>query len=194
MSEQEKNKSIAKDSESQRIDLLFERAINLKTRTLYLHGSIGDEIDAQWFDCAMSELESISSDDITLSIMSPGGDVYEALAILGRIKRSPNRIITEGYGQVMSAATILLPAGHIRRMSKYCTFMIHQSSVHAGVRKTKDLQEFAAQMEKEERVWAQWMADLTNNDPESWYKWAKKKDHFMYADECLKEKVVDELF
>ena len=65
---------------------------------------------------------------ITIRLHSEGGSVYEALAIVGRIEKCKCQIITEGYGAIMSAATLILASGDKRRISRLAWFMVHESN------------------------------------------------------------------
>ena len=115
------------DKEKLRLDYLFEQGVNFVDRVIQINEEIDDH-SFSFLDAALSELERSSKKTITIKINSPGGSVYDALAMIGRLNSSSCRIVTEAYGHVMSAATLLLAAGKKRRMSKYCVFMAHQMS------------------------------------------------------------------
>ena len=119
------------DKEKLRLEYLFDQGVNFVDRVIQVNEEIGEE-SFSFIDSALSELERSSKKTITIRINSPGGSVYDALAIIGRLNSSNCRIVTEGYGHVMSAATLLLAAGKKRRMSKYCVFMAHQMSYYIG--------------------------------------------------------------
>ena len=154
------------DKEKLRLEYLFEQGVNFIDRVI----QINEEIDEQSFafiDAALCELERDSKKSITIKINSPGGSVYDALAMIGRLKASSCRIVTEGYGHIMSAATLLLAAGKKRRISKYCVFMTHQMSYYVGGSHAETKEE-VDQVEKQERQWCRWMAELSNKDAEFW--------------------------
>ena len=112
--------SVKKTQDNERLELhlkyLFDQAINFKDRVITIDSDIDGELFA-WIDAALTELESHSRKAITVRIRSEGGDVYKALAIIGRLKKSKCQIVTEGYGCIMSAATMILACGDIRRIS-----------------------------------------------------------------------------
>ena len=92
----------------------------------------------------------------------------------------------------MSAATLITACGDIRKISKYCMFMIHQSSYgisgnHEQVKREVE------QMESEEKLWAKWMAEMSNKTAAYWYKIVKNKNVYLTAEEVLKHKIVDEI-
>src|SRR4051812_7142651 len=110
-----KKKKLNLDDETY-LDFTF-KGINLRARSI----TITEEIDYKWFievDAAMSEFEAQSSKPVTIKISSQGGNVYDALAIVGRLKRSKCMIVTEGYGSIMSAATLIFASGNTRKISK----------------------------------------------------------------------------
>ena len=119
------------DKEKLRLDYLFEQGVNFVDRVIQINEEISDHSFA-FMDAALSELERSSKKTITIRINSPGGSVYDALAMIGRLNASNCIIVTQAYGHVMRAATLLLAAGKKRRMSKYCVFMAHQMSYYIG--------------------------------------------------------------
>jgi len=163
-----KRKSPTKSTEvlSLNRQYLFEYGVNFKERIITISEEIG-EGSFDLVDAALQEMESLNKKPITIRIKSPGGSVYEAIAIVGRIKSSPCPIITEGYGMVMSAATMLLSAGTKRRVSRYTWFMHHESAYSVGGRHS-EVKAYVAQAEREEQVWAVWMAELTKKNARFW--------------------------
>jgi ATP-dependent Clp protease protease subunit len=174
------------------LETIFERGVNFKERII----TITDEIAFPAFDfldAAMTEMESQSRKTITVKIHSEGGSVYEAMAIVGRIKKSKCKVVTEGYGAVMSAATLILAAGDERRISEFTWFMHHEASYEAGGRHS-DMKDLVAQMEKEEKIWSEWMARFSEKDADYWYETGCKKDAYFTAQELIDLGVADEIF
>jgi len=180
------------DKEALRLQYNFEHNVDFKNRVVRITSDI-DAYTYDFVDAALSELESINRKSITIRINSGGGSAYDSLAIVGRIRGAKCQIITEGYGQVMSAATLILASGNKRRFSKYATFMWHQSSYGLDG-KHLDIKNVVEQQEREELLWAKWMAEFSTKDAEYWYNRAVSKDFYLNADECLEHGVVDELF
>lgn len=186
------------EAEKLRLDYVFESGVDFKNRIVRVSGVITGSSFEETFcsfdiiDGALTEMEKESNEPITLKVNSPGGEVYEGLAIVGRIKNSPCTIITEGYGHVMSASTLILACGDIRRMSRYCTFMCHQSS-YGVAGSHEQVKEQVEQMERSEKSWAKWMAEVSSKSEAFWYKTVKKKDVYLSAEEVLKYGVIDEI-
>lgn len=180
------------DLEKLRIEQLYENGVNTSDRVIQICGEI-ERGDFDRLDSALSELERKNKSTITIRINSPGGDVYEALAMVGRIKSSRSHIVTEGYGQIMSAAVLLLASGDKRRMSKYSWFMHHESSFLIGG-STSEVKEEIIQMEREENAWCKWMAELSEKDADFWRTAANKKNFYLSSQECEECGIVDETF
>lgn len=119
--------------------------------------------------------------------------MYEGLAIAGRIRSSKRTIITEGYGHMMSAASLILAAGHKRRMSQYSWFMHHKMG-YVVEGDHDSIKEFVSQAEREDQKWAEMMAEFTSESKAFWNNIAHKKDAYFDAYQCLTYGVVDELF
>lgn len=173
------------------LETLFTYGVNFKDRII----TIKDEIDSDLFgliDAALSEMESDSRKAITIRVNSPGGSVYDALAIVGRLKASKCKIVTEGFGHIMSAATLILACGDERRVSNYAWFMTHEAS-YAVEGKHKDIKNAVSQAEKEESQWAKWMEEFTDRDLKFWKKTSEEKDAYFSPAELMEMGVVDEV-
>lgn len=173
-------------------DLLFNRQVNFRTREILINGDVGGKV-FELVDAALSEMEIHNKRDITIKINSFGGSVQDALAIIGRIEKSPRRVVTEGYGAIMSAATLILAVGDKRRISRYASFMHHESSYEIEGRHSAVKTE-VAYMESMERRWAEWMAELTKKPASFWKKEGVGKDAYMTPEQLLEYGVVDEIF
>lgn len=65
---------------------------------------------------------------ITIQIMSYGGDLYQAYALISAILASTTPVYTINCGVAMSAGLLILLAGHKRFAMKYSTAMMHSGS------------------------------------------------------------------
>lgn len=173
------------------LEYAFNYNVNFKERVITISREI-DEIEFDRLDNALTELEAQNRQTVTIRINSPGGHVYHALAMVGRLKRSPCHIITEGYGHIMSAATMLLAAGDKRKISKYSFFMHHESS-YALEGKHSDIKHNVQQMEREEQKWAKWMEELTKKPAKFWLKTGVGNDAYFEAEELVELGVADEV-
>lgn len=193
----EDNKKAPADSKVSLLEVhlntVFDRGVNLKTRTIQLSGDI-DSDTFKLIDSGISEMEHESKKAITIKINSTGGSPYDAMAIVGRIKESKCQIITKGYGAIMSAASIVLASGNKRYVSRYAWFMHHESQYDVGENGHHKIKEYVQQMEREERFWSKCMAELTLETEEFWYSAGQNKDTYFLAEKLLELGVVDEIF
>lgn len=189
-----KRKRPTKNTEAKSLNrqYLFEYGVNFDQRIVTVSEEIG-EGSFDLIDSALQEMEAQNHKPIIIRIKSPGGSVYEAIAMVGRIKASPCKIITEGYGMVMSAATMLLSAGDVRRVSRYTWFMHHESAYSVGGRHS-EVKAYVAQAEREEQVWAVWMAELTGKPAKFWATKGIHIDAYFTADQLVELGVADEVF
>lgn len=173
------------------LEYLFSYGVDFLTRTI----SISREIDEDTFhiiDSGMREMERVSRKGITILVNSYGGSVYDALAIVGRIRASTCQVTTIGYGKIMSASVLILACGDKRQMSEFATLMHHESSYGLEGRHAQN-KATIKQFEKEEQTWAEHMAKFTNEDKEFWASEGVNIDKYFTAQECKELGVVDEL-
>ncbi len=113
----------------------FERAYDiysrlLKDRIVFL----GSPVDEHTANLVVAQLLFLQAEDakkdIFLYINSPGGSVYDALAIYDTMQYVTNDIQTVGIGVQASAAAFLLSSGTKgkRFLLPHATVMIHQPS------------------------------------------------------------------
>lgn len=102
----------------------------LKDRIIFL----GDQVDQHSANLIVAQLLFLQSEDakkdIYLYINSPGGSVYDAMAIYDTMQYVKNDIQTVGIGVQASAAAFLLSSGAKgkRFLLPHSTVMIHQPS------------------------------------------------------------------
>jgi ATP-dependent protease ClpP protease subunit len=91
---------------------------------VYIYDAIGFHgVEAQTF---VEEFDEIESSRITLRINSPGGDVFDGMAIFNAIKRHNATVTTEIDGLAASMASIIALAGDTVNMHDLGLFMIHE--------------------------------------------------------------------
>jgi ATP-dependent Clp protease protease subunit len=175
-------------------DLALKYGINLPARTVQLVGAV-DENMFLLVETALTLMEDQSRSAITFRINSLGGSVYDALAIVGRMRSSKCKINTEGFGAVMSAATLILAAGNKRKMSSFGWVMHHEGQLEGVEGTVEQMRHLTSQLEREEEAWTESMAKFTTAPADFWAKQGKLgKDLFLTADQCLDLGVVDEVF
>lgn len=114
----------------------------LKDRVIFL----GDEINQHTANLVVAQILFLenedSNKDITLYLNSPGGSVYDALAIYDTMQYVKSDIQTVGIGVQASAAAFLLSSGTKgkRLLLPNATVMIHQPSSVSQRAKISDLE------------------------------------------------------
>lgn len=177
------------------LDYSVNYGINIRDRVIRLTGEVDEDMFSK-VDSAMDEMERENNKGVIVRINCMGGHPYDALAIVGRLQHtSVRQIITEAYGAVMSAATLILACGDKKRMSRYAWFMHHVSNYDVKGSHTH-IKETVKQAEVEEEQWAKAMAEFTGEkyDYKFWKRVGSKNDFFLSAEQALKYGVIDEIF
>ena len=84
----------------------------------------GDAVSAKSFSDELKKLDP-SVNEITVRINSPGGDVFDGIAIYNRLKQHKAKIIVQIDGLAASIASIIALAGDEINMGEGALFMIH---------------------------------------------------------------------
>lgn len=155
-------------------------------RTIVLPSSITQKLYQQ-FDMAMAYLERLSEDQITINICCNGGDVETAIAMVGRIERSPCLTIASGYGKIMSAAIYIFASCDEREAHKLASFLWHEQSVSLGHTTLGTLKYDSEQMHKNYLQLCNWMEERTGTSESFWIKkGTNSKDYVFTTDEAIK--------
>ncbi len=129
--------------------------------------------------------------DISLYINSPGGSVYDALAIYDTMQFIKPDIATFGIGVQASAAAFLLSSGAKGKRSalQHATVMIHQPS--SGTRgKVTDQEIDLKESLRIKHLLESIMAKNTGQKPAKIHE-DMERDKWLTADEALKYGIVD---
>lgn len=114
------------------LNSLFENEVYknlLKERIIFLNGEI-DDVLASEVVAKLLYLDSLSKDDITVYINSPGGEVSSGLMIYDTIKYLKSDVSTIGIGISASMASIILMSGTKgkRKILSHGRVMLHELS------------------------------------------------------------------
>ncbi|HEX7099669.1 MAG TPA: head maturation protease, ClpP-related [Acidimicrobiia bacterium] len=74
-----------------------------------------------------AQLDTITAPNITVAINSPGGDVFDAVAIYNLLRQKDAKVTTRVDGIAASAASIIAQAGDRRVMVSGSQMMIHKA-------------------------------------------------------------------
>lgn len=163
----------------------------LKDRIIFL----GDDVNEHTANLIVAQLLFLdnldSKKDIYLYINSPGGSVYDALAIYDTMQYVKSDVQTVGIGVQASAAAFLLSSGAKgkRFLLPHATVMIHQPS--SGTRgKVTDQEIDLKEALRVKKLMEQIMAKNTGQKLEKIHA-DMERDFWMTADEAKKYGVVD---
>lgn len=129
--------SQAKQLDNFYLEMLSTDAI--KNRRITLNDTI-DEVEIYKAMYYMDKIRKIDEVDgmatnkrnpITIVCNTYGGQLYECLALIGKIERfieDGYEIITEVTGKAMSCGQFILMCGSKRRANRYATILVHQLS------------------------------------------------------------------
>jgi ATP-dependent Clp endopeptidase proteolytic subunit ClpP len=132
----------------------IQAAVESTSDTITIYGVIGEDwygdgVTVNRIDAA---LRAIGERDVTVYINSPGGDMFEGIAIYNRLREHTHKVTTKVLGMAASAASIIYLAGSERQVASSAFLMIHNCwTVVAGNRHylrdvADDMQEFDAAM------------------------------------------------
>jgi ATP-dependent Clp protease protease subunit len=165
----------------------------LKDRIIF----IGDDVNPHTANLIVAQLLFLDNDnserDISLYINSPGGSVYDALAIYDTMQFIKSDIQTVGIGVQASAAAFLLSSGTKgkRYLLPHSTVMIHQPS--SGTRgKVTDQEIDLREALRVKKLMEEIMAKNTGQKLDKIHT-DMERDFWMTSDEAKKYGLVDQV-
>lgn len=161
-----------------------------QNRMVFVDDVITDEL-ASDITKQLLYLATVSSDDITMVINSPGGSVTAGLAIYDSMKGLPCDVSTVCLGMAASMGAFLLAAG--TKGKRFATpnseVMIHQVMGGASGQAV-DVQIAAQRIGRMKDSLNRMLADFTGK-PFEQIRIDTDRDHFMTAEEAIKYGMVD---
>jgi HK97 family phage major capsid protein/ATP-dependent Clp endopeptidase proteolytic subunit ClpP len=156
---------------------------------------IYDQIGAGWFDEGVTaknfvqELNALKVKNINLHINSPGGSVFDGLAIYNALRAHKATVNTFIEGLAASIASVVALAGDTCGMAKNALFMIHNPTgmVMGG---SEDMRKTADILDKLKESICQAYVDKTGMTPEECMA-AMDMETWYNADEAMKCGFVD---
>lgn len=132
---------------------------------LYVYDLIGGyELDAQEF---VKAVHAIDAKTIDLHINSPGGFVYDAVAMYEALRAHPADITTHIDGLAASAASFVALAGDHVEIAKGGRMMIHDAQ-GIGIGGPADMREYADLLDSVSNDIAGYYADRAGGKPATW--------------------------
>lgn len=114
-------------------------------------------------------LRSLGAGPVTVNINSPGGDMFEGLAIYNLLREHKGEITVKVLGLAASAASVIAMAGDTVQIARAGFLMIHNAWVMA-VGNRNDLQDIAATLEPFDKAMADIYAAKTGAEPKAMNK------------------------
>lgn len=137
----------------------------------------------------VKDLNAVTAKTINLHINSPGGDVFDGMAIHSALKSHPAKIITKIDGLAASIASVIALAGDEIHIAKGGFFMIH-NAFSGIIGDANDMRKMADVLDKITGSIAGFYADKIGKSEE--YVLDKMNDETWYtAAEALDEGFVD---
>lgn len=117
-----------------------------------------------------SQLRAIGDRPVECHINSPGGDVFEGIAIYNVLREHPQTVTIKVMGMAASAASIIAMAGDAIEIGAASFIMIHNTwVVSAGNR--HDMREVAEWLEPFDQALVEVYAARTGQEPKAIAKW-----------------------
>jgi len=182
---------IEKSHRGERAYDIYSRLLN--ERIIFL----GDEVNHQTANVVIAQLLHLAHEapdkDIQLFVNSPGGSVYDGLAIIDTMNYIKPAVSTISVGMAASMGAMILSAGEQgKRFSlPHSKIMIHQpSSGFRGV--ASDIEITAAEVVKLKRLLEEMMASNTGKKPAK-VNADMDRDFYMTAAEAKDYGIIDEV-
>lgn len=133
---------------------------------------IYDEIGSSWWGGVSAksfakDLSAIEATDITVRLNSPGGDVFEGIAILNALRNHKARITVYVDGIAASAASFIAMAGDEIVMCRNAEMMIHDAWGYCGGN-AAEVRKYADELDRVSDNIASIYADRTDATTEEW--------------------------
>lgn len=136
-------------------------------------------------------LRNIGDKDVTVKINSPGGDVFEGIAIYNLLKEHKGSVTVQVLGLAASAASIIAMAGNDIQIARSGFLMIHNAwFVVAGDR--NELRDFAEFLEPFDKAIAEVYAARNGADVKEIMK-AMDSETWMNGSEAINQGYADSL-
>jgi ATP-dependent protease ClpP protease subunit len=125
----------------------------------------------------VNQLREVDAEEIQLHVNSPGGNVYDAVAILNSLRSHPARVVATVDGLAASAASFIVQAGDEIVMSRNSEMMIHDARGIA-VGDTKVMADLAERLDQISNNIASIYADRAGGTADEWREVMKAETWF----------------
>ena len=160
-----------------------------ETPKLYIYDEIG--YFGQTAKGLASDLAAVDASEVEVHLNSPGGDIFDGLAIYQALKDHPASVTVHIDGLAASIASVIAQAGDKIVMAPKASMMIHDGWTMA-CGNAGDLRKTAELLDKQSAIIASVYADRTGQPLDFWRD--RMLDETWYsAEEALEAGLVDEI-
>lgn len=138
-----------------------------------------------------SQLRAIGDRPVEVQINSPGGDMFEGIAIYNVLREHPQSVTVKVMGMAASAASIIAMAGDTVEIGAASFIMIHNCWVLA-VGNRHDMRETAEWLEPFDQAMVDLYAARSGQDAKDIAKWMDAET-FMSGSQAIERKFADAL-
>jgi ATP-dependent Clp protease, protease subunit len=138
-----------------------------------------------------AQLRAIGDRPVEVQINSPGGDMFEGIAIYNVLREHPQEITVKIMGMAASAASIIAMAGDRIEIGAASFIMIHNCWVLA-IGNRHDMRETADWLEPFDQAMVDLYAQRTGQDAKQVAKWMDAET-FMSGSQAIERKFADAL-
>jgi ATP-dependent protease ClpP protease subunit len=166
-----------------------------------IHNAAGDEAVVRIYDeiwwlgvnaqDLTSDLDGITAPVIRVEINSPGGDVFDGIAIYNALRTHPSRIVTRVDGLAASIASVIAQAGDHRIMVDSSQMMIH-NAWGMVVGNKSDHEEMASLLQQQDEVIAGIYAANSSQDA-AHFLGLMNAETWLTAERAVAEGLADEV-
>lgn len=177
------------------IDTIFDSGIDVINRRVFLTGEMDSDARNSNLDSVVKGLlfldQKVNDEPIKLWINSPGGCVNDMFALYDIIQGIDSAVYTIGYGEVCSAAALILACGDKKFVTPNCWFMSHEPSLNIE----EPLYTAEKRVDITKRQWSRWAALMSkhSNKTKTWWSNEIKKQREVWfgAEELVEIGVAD---
>lgn len=139
-----------------------------------------------------AELSALTASEIEVQINSPGGDVFDGIAIYNALRAHPARVVTRVDGLAASAASVIVQAGDHRVILSSAQIMIHEAW-GVAVGPAAEIRDFADLLDKQNDVLAKIYADRAGGAADH-FRQLMAAETWLTDQEAIAAGLADEVF
>lgn len=149
--------------------------------TLHIYGAIGGWWSGVAADELVPEIRGLDVSTLNVYINSPGGDVYEGIAIRNALRQHKAKVVTHVDGLAASAASFIACAGDEVVMGENAEIMIHDAW-GIGIGNAEDMRTLADDLDRISGNIAAMYAAKAGGDADEWRDRMRSETWYSAAD------------